>query len=192
MQTFPTTAPAPITGQPRPRRGASLAFTLAVCALLPATGTLASTQAPGASSRLAAAHDDGAGPDTSTPAAAPSGFHGNWRVVARDDPHGQAVMLVSIQHSPGERRGTGDYAPYQPFCDLLAHAPIAGTGDCEAIDAGDAFERVQQSGRWLVLLFRPTADGQPHTLAVRRAGTGLVGEYRNGDGARAVQLERVE
>ena len=33
MQTFPTTAPAPITGQPRPRRGASLAFTLAVSIL---------------------------------------------------------------------------------------------------------------------------------------------------------------
>lgn len=174
MQTFPTTSPATTTGQPRPRRIALVAFTFFTSLVF----------TPGAMPALAAAQSVAPSP--------PSRFHGNWRVVARDDVHAQALMRVSVQHSPGERRGSGDYALFQPFCDALAHAPITGSGDCEAIGAGDAFERVQLRGRWLVMVFRPTADGQAHTLAVRRAGDRLVGEYRNADGARAVVLEPVE
>ena len=191
MQTLQTTSRATGTGQRASCRGPCFVFTRWACALL-VMAAVAGTHAVAASSRVAPSDADGAGPDDSATTAPPSEFHGNWRVTALDDAHGQAVMSVSIMHSPGERLGTGHYALFQPFCDLLIHAPVSGTGDCEAIGTGDAFARVQQRGRWLVLLFRPTADGQAHTLAVRRAGAQLVGEYRNADGARAVRLQSVE
>lgn len=119
--------------------------------------------------------DDGHGEDgTTTP---PDQWHGSWRVVARDDPHEQALMAISIQSSAGELEGSGDYILFQPFCDAVAGQPISGVADCELIGQGAAFESVKASDAGITLLFRPTADGQSHRLLLRREGERLAGDY---------------
>ncbi len=97
--------------------------------------------------------------------------------MAADDPHDQALMAFSIQSSPGEPAGTGDYAMFQPFCDALAGAPISGTADCEIIGQGGSFDQVDSSAARLLLTFHPTADGKAHRLELRLEGERLVGEY---------------
>lgn len=131
-----------------------------------------------------------AGPDDGEVLTAPSRFHGNWRLVARDDRGDQALMKLSIQHGIGEPSGTGDYALFQPFCEALAGEPITGMGECE-LEGSGVFERVTPRRRGLLLVFRPTADQQAHTLALRPRGDALVGEYRNADVVLPVVLRRV-
>jgi hypothetical protein len=103
--------------------------------------------------------------------------HGNWRLVAADDPHGAALMAFSIQSDRDDAQGTGDFVLFQPFCDAVAGAPITGTAECELIGLGAAFDRVEIDGERIVLVFHPTADGLPHRLELRFDGAALVGEY---------------
>lgn len=117
------------------------------------------------------------GPDQLTTELPPDAWHGNWRLIAADDPHGQALMALSIQSSAGEASGSGDYALLQPFCDALVDAPISGTSDCESIGQGNAFERVETSSTRLLLTFHPTADGMEHRLELHHEGERLIGEY---------------
>ncbi len=107
----------------------------------------------------------------------PSLLHGNWRLLAADDPHDAALMAFSIQADEGDTTGTGDFVLFQPFCDAVAGAPITGMADCELIGLGAAFDRVEIDGDRLVLVFHPTADGLPHRLELRRDGAALVGDY---------------
>ena len=138
---------------------------------------------------LAQTYED-AQPDADEVLAPPSRFHGNWRVVARDDKGDSALMNLSLLHGEGEPQGSGDYTLFQPFCDAVAGQPITGMADCE-LDGGGTFEQVTPRRRWMVLVFRPTADGQAHTLAVRFEGERLVGQYRNPDVALPVVLQRL-
>ncbi|MFY2763980.1 hypothetical protein [Arenimonas sp. MALMAid1274] len=131
-------------------------------------------------------------PDADEVLIAPSAFHGNWRVVARDDRGESALMQIALQHGAGQPEGHGDYTLFQPFCDAVAGQPITGMSDCELIGASDRFDQVVPRRRWLVLVFRPTADGQPHTLAVRRDGDRLVGQYRNPDLTLPIVLHRTD
>ncbi|WP_326524335.1 hypothetical protein [Sphingomonas sp.] len=133
--------------------------------------------------------DPGAGPDREAATSPPSVYHGNWRVLAADDAGGQATMRIDIQHSPGEREGTGSYALYQPFCDLIAGGRITGASDCDLMDQGGEMA-VRADGRRMVITFAPTADGAEHRLTFRRSGRSLTGTYRNADLVRAVRLER--
>lgn len=121
--------------------------------------------------------DPGAGPDAAAVESPPDRYHGNWRVVAADDPNDAALMMVSIQSSAGEAQGSGDYVLLQPFCDALADAPITGTSECEAIGLGAAFDRVTAGPERIVLAFHPTADGAEHRLELHRDGARLVGDY---------------
>ena len=173
MQSPSRTARAPRAGQFV--RCLLFTFVLMAAALLPAAA--------------AQTYED-AEPDADAVLTPPSPFHGNWRVVARDDRGESALMAIALMHGVGEAQGTGDYTLFQPFCDAVAGEPITGMGDCE-LEGGGAFEHVTPRRRWLVLVFRPTADGQPHTLAVRVKGDQLVGEYRNPDVVLPVVLQRL-
>ena len=107
----------------------------------------------------------------------PSRLHGNWRLLAADDPHDAALMAFSVQADDGDTAGSGDFVLFQPFCDAVAGAPITGTADCELIGLGATFDRVEIEGDRIVLVFHPTADGLPHRLELRRDGAALVGDY---------------
>ena len=115
----------------------------------------------------------------------PSRLHGNWRLLAVDDPHDAALMAFSVQADDGDTAGSGDFVLFQPFCDAVAGAPITGTADCELIGLGATFDRVEIEGDRIVLVFHPTADGLPHRLELRRDGAALVGDYvADGNGIR--------
>ena len=174
MQSPSRTARAPRAGQFV--RCLLFTFVLMAAALLPAAA--------------AQTYED-AEPDADAVLTPPSPFHGNWRVVARDDRGDSALMRLSIQHGVGEAVGSGDYVLLQPFCDAMAGEPITGMAECETTDTGGAFELVAPRRRWLVLVFHPTADGADHTLALRLKGNRLVGEYRNADVALPIVLQRV-
>ena len=107
----------------------------------------------------------------------PSRLHGNWRLLAVDDPHDAALMAFSVQADDGDTAGSGDFVLFQPFCDAVAGVPITGTADCELIGLGAAFDRVEIEGDRIVLVFHPTVDGSPHRLELRRDGPALVGDY---------------
>ena len=118
----------------------------------------------------------------------PARLHGNWRLVAADDPHDAALMAFSIQADAGDTTGSGDYVLYQPFCDVIAGLPVTGDADCELIGLGATFDRVRIEGDSIVLVTRPTADGMEHRLELQRRGDSLVGHYiiRANDIRRAV------
>ena len=118
----------------------------------------------------------------------PARLHGNWRLVAADDPHDAALMAFSIQADAGDTTGSGDYVLYQPFCDVIAGLPVTGDADCELIGLGATFDRVGIEGDSIVLVSRPTADGMEHRLELQRRGDSLVGHYimRANDIRRAV------
>ena len=118
----------------------------------------------------------------------PARLHGNWRLVAADDPHDAALMAFSIQADAGDTTGSGDYVLYQPFCDVIAGLPVTGDADCELIGLGATCDRVWIEGDSIVLVSRPTADGMEHRLELQRRGDSLVGHYiiRANDIRRAV------
>lgn len=118
----------------------------------------------------------------------PARLHGNWRLVAADDPHDAALMAFSIQADAGDTTGSGDYMLFQPFCDVIAGLPVTGDADCELIGLGATFDRVGIEGDSIVLVSRPTADGMEHRLELQRRGDSLVGHYiiRANDIRRAV------
>ena len=118
----------------------------------------------------------------------PARLHGNWRLVAADDPHDAALMAFSIQADAGDTTCSGDYVLYQPFCDVIAGLPVTGDADCELIGLGATFDRVGIEGDSIVLVSRPTADGMEHRLELQRRGDSLVGHYiiRANDIRRAV------
>ena len=118
----------------------------------------------------------------------PARLHGNWRLVAADDPHDAALMAFSIQADAGDTTCSGDYVLYQPFCDVIAGLPVTGDADCELIGLGATFDRVWIEGDSIVLVSRPTADGMEHRLELQRRGDSLVGHYiiRANDIRRAV------
>ena len=122
----------------------------------------------------------------------PAHLHGNWRLVAADDPHDAALMTFSIIADEDDARGSGDYVLFQPFCDALDGRPIRGTSECESIGQGAAFARVQATPQRLLLVFHPVADGSEHRLELRRDGERLTGEYvaEANDIRRAVIAER--
>lgn len=149
--------------------------------------TLASACSPG-DTDIAAGDGPASAIATTVPVAAPADapaiatpstgrHHGNWRLVAADDPHDAALMAFSVQSDRSDAQGTGDYVLFQPFCDAVAGAPITGTAECELIGLGAAFDRVEIDGERIVLVFHPTADGLPHRLELRRDGTALIGDY---------------
>ena len=107
----------------------------------------------------------------------PDAYHGNWRLVAADDPHDQALMALTIQSSAGEAQGSGDYVLHQPFCDAIAGQPITGMSDCELIGQSAAFDLVQATPAQIVLRFHPTADGADHRLVLHRDDNHLAGSY---------------
>jgi len=118
----------------------------------------------------------------------PPRLHGNWRLVAADDPHDAALMAFSVQADAGDTTGSGDYMLFQPFCDVIAGLPVTGDADCELIGLGATFDRVGIEGDSIVLVSRPTADGMEHRLELQRRGDSLVGHYiiRANDIRRAV------
>lgn len=118
----------------------------------------------------------------------PARLHGNWRLVAADDPHDAALMAFSVQADAGDTTGSGDYMLFQPFCDVIAGLPVTGDADCELIGLGATFDRVGIEGDSIVLVSRPTADGMEHRLELQRRGDSLVGHYiiRANDIRRAV------
>ncbi|GHB97494.1 hypothetical protein [Thermomonas carbonis] len=126
-----------------------------------------------------------------TPQPTPGSHHGNWRLVAVDDPHDAALMAFSVQSDRGDAHGTGDYVLFQPFCDAVAGTPITGTAECELIGLGAAFDRVDIDGERIVLVFHPTADGLPHRLELRSDGAALIGDYvtEGNDIRRAVRAQ---
>ena len=123
-----------------------------------------------------------------TPQPSPGAHHGNWRLVAADDPQDAALMAFSIVADEDDARGSGDYVLFQPFCDAVAGTPITGTADCELIGLSAHFDRVEIEGDSIVLVSRPTADGMEHRLELQRRGDSLVGHYimRANDIRRAV------
>ena len=129
-------------------------------------------------SSMPARHETGSvGPDAGEALLAPDQYHGNWRLIAADDPHHHAMMALTLQSSAGAVQGSGDYLLHQPFCDALDGRPITGTTDCELIGQSAAFDRVQVAPERIVLAFHPTADGTEHRLELRRDGERLVGTY---------------
>ena len=139
-----------------------------------------------------AGHDPTAGTDADARELPPDAWHGNWRLIATDDPHAQALMAFGVQSSDGEPQASGDYLLFQPFCDALDGRPIRGTSECESIGQGAAFARVQATPQRLLLVFHPVADGSEHRLELRRDGERLTGEYvaEANDIRRAVIAER--
>lgn len=160
---------------PHPLFRAMLLMACTACAPAPEMAPAVPTGA--ASPAATITHDPGAGPDEDAGELPPDAWHGNWRVVAADDAHGQALMALSLQSSTGETQGSGDYVLFQPFCDALDGQPIRGTSDCEAIGQGASFEQVQATPERLLLVFHPTADGAEHRLELRHDSERLVGDY---------------
>ena len=152
---------------------AALFTTLTACT--PAAGDVAATHVPAVQATPAtqARPVETEAPEPSLP----SRLHGNWRLLAVDDPHDAALMAFSVQADDGDTAGSGDFVLFQPFCDAVAGAPITGTADCELIGLGATFDRVEIEGDRIVLVFHPTADGLPHRLELRRDGAALVGDY---------------
>ncbi|MGA0544060.1 hypothetical protein ACO2Q1_02160 [Brevundimonas sp. VNH65] len=130
-------------------------------------------------------------PDDGAVQIMPGRYHGNWRLVAADDPHDQALMRLSVLHGRGEASADADYAIFQPFCGLGPSGRVIGDEVCELDGLGGLFETAEATGRRLTLVFRPTADGLAHRLILRRRGDRLTGVYQAPDFARAVVAERV-
>ena len=150
-------------------------FATLVAACTPAAGDLDATPATAAQATVVTQPLSG---EAETPKPSPpSRLHGNWRLLAADDPHDAALMAFSVQADDGDTAGSGDFVLFQPFCDAVAGAPITGTADCELIGLGATFDRVEIEGDRIVLVFHPTADGLPHRLELRRDGAALVGDY---------------
>ena len=149
---------------------AAMIATLA-SACMPADADIAATDARAATIAHAA-------PDVA-PGATPSTgrHHGSWRLVAADDPHDAALMALSIQSDDGDAQGTGDFVLFQPFCDAVADAPIAGNAECELIGLNGTFDRVEIDRDRIALTFHPTADGLPHRLELQVEGDALTGDY---------------
>lgn len=103
--------------------------------------------------------------------------HGSWRLVAADDPHDAALMAFSIQSDAGVTLANGDFVLFQPFCDVVADAPIVGNAECELIGLNATFDRVEIDRDRIALTFHPTADGLPHRLELRIEGHTLAGDY---------------
>lgn len=161
-----------------PRLIFSLLFALPIAACAPAESDL-HVAAPAAGARdvsspiaVITPRDSSVASTTMTGA-----HHGNWRVVAADDPHDAALMAFSIQSNAGDATGSGDYVLFQPFCDVLADVPVAGDADCELIGLGAPFDRVEIDQARILLVFKPTADDVPHRLELRAEGDALVGDY---------------
>ena len=164
-----------------------LATLIAACT--PAAGEVAATPATATQATPA---PQSPSVDAEAPAPSmPSRLHGNWRLLAADDPHDAALMAFSVQANDGDTIGNGDFVLFQPFCDAVAGTPITGTADCELIGLGAAFDRVEIDGDRIVLVFHPTADGLPHRLELQRDDAALVGDYvAEGNGIRrAVRAE---
>lgn len=119
--------------------------------------------------------------------------HGNWRVVAGDDPGDQAIMAISLLSTGDTASANGDYVLFQPVCDVVDRRPVAGTSDCELIGQAGAFERIELHGDRAVLAFSPTADGAEHRLELQRDGDALAGHYvaEANDVRRAVRAVRM-
>ena len=130
-------------------------------------------------------------PDEGAVGIAPGRYHGNWRLVAADDPHDQALMRLSVLHGRNAKDADADYAIFQPFCGLGSSGPVVGDEVCELDGLGGLFEAAEATGRRLSLVFRPTADGLAHRLILRRRGDRLTGVYQAPDFTRAVVAERV-
>ena len=120
-----------------------------------------------------------AAPDDAPAIATPSTgrHHGNWRLVAADDPHDAALMAFSIQSDAGATQANGDFVLFQPFCDAVADAPIVGNAECELIGLDATFDRVEIDRDRVALTFHPTADGLPHRLELQVEGDALTGDY---------------
>ena len=112
-----------------------------------------------------------------TPQPLPGSHHGNWRLVAADDPHDAALMAFSLQSNTGDAHGSGDFTLFQPFCDAVAGMPIVGSDECELIGLSADFDRVDIDQDRVMLAFQPAADGSEHRLELRRQGDRLVGDY---------------
>lgn len=67
-----------------------------------APGTPAILDAASGSSAPPHGKHPGSGPDAGEVLLPPDDYHGNWRLVATDDPHGQALMALTVQSSAGE------------------------------------------------------------------------------------------
>ena len=116
--------------------------------------------------------------DAASPIAPSTGpHHGNWRLVAADDPHDAALMAFSIQSDAGATQANGDFVLFQPFCDAIADAPIVGDAECELIGLDATFDRVEIDRGRVALTFHPTADGLPHRLELQVEGDALTGHY---------------
>ena len=116
--------------------------------------------------------------DAASPIAPSTGpHHGNWRLVAADDPHDAALMAFSIQSDAGATQANGDFVLFQPFCDAVADAPIVGDAECELIGLDATFDRVEIDRGRVALTFHPTADGLPHRLELQVEGDALSGHY---------------
>ena len=116
--------------------------------------------------------------DAASPIAPSTGpHHGNWRLVAADDPHDAALMAFSIQSDAGATQANGDFVLFQPFCDAVADAPIGGDAECELIGLDATFDRVEIDRGRVALTFHPTADGLPHRLELQVEGDALTGHY---------------
>ena len=116
--------------------------------------------------------------DAASPIAPLTGpHHGNWRLVAADDPHDAALMAFSIQSDAGATQANGDFVLFQPFCDAVADAPIVGDAECELIGLDATFDRVEIDRGRVALTFHPTADGLPHRLELQVEGDALTGHY---------------
>ena len=70
-------------------------------------------------------------------------MHGNWRVVAEDDPGDQAIMAVTLLSTGDAASANGDYVLFQPACDVVDDRPISGASNCELIGQAGAFERIE-------------------------------------------------
>ena len=116
--------------------------------------------------------------DAASPIAPSTGpHHGNWRLVAADDPHDAALMAFSIQSDAGATQANGDFVLFQPFCDAVADAPIIGNAECELIGLDATFDRVEIDRDRIALTFHPTADELPHRLELQVEGDALTGDY---------------
>ena len=107
----------------------------------------------------------------------PSPLHGNWRLLAADDPHDAALMAFSVQGDAGDATGSGNFVLFQPFCDAVADGPIVGNAECELIGLDATFDRVEIDRGRVALTFHPTADGLPHRLELQVEGDALTGHY---------------
>ena len=104
-------------------------------------------------------------------------MHGNWRVVAEDDPGDQAIMAVTLLSTGDAASANGDYVLFQPACDVVDDRPISGASNCELIGQAGAFERIELRDDRAVLAFGPTADDAEHRLELQLDGDALAGHY---------------